>query len=113
MLTSIGDPRRCRSLPQIGVDAYLTKPVKHSDLLDALVDRCSGCRRRKAAVTDAHDPRAARRALRVLVAEDNPVNRKLVTTLLQKRGHTVTAVENGRAAVAALTSPAANGSTSC
>ena len=41
------------------------------------------------------------RALRVLVAEDNPVNRKLVTTLLQKRGHRVTAVENGRDAVEA------------
>ena len=37
------------------------------------------------------------RPLRILVAEDNPVNRKLVTTLLQKRGHDVKAVENGRA----------------
>ena len=41
----------------------------------------------------------------MLVAEDNLVNRKLVTRLLQKRGHRITAVENGRAAVAALTSP--------
>jgi CheY-like chemotaxis protein len=40
--------------------------------------------------------------LRVLVAEDNPVNRKLVTTLLKKRGHILKAVENGREAVAAV-----------
>ncbi len=42
------------------------------------------------------------RTLNVLVAEDNPVNRKLVTTLLRKRGHKVKAVENGREAVAAI-----------
>jgi len=43
-----------------------------------------------------------RRALRILVAEDNLVNRTLVTTLLRKRGHKITAVETGRAAVDAL-----------
>jgi two-component system, sensor histidine kinase and response regulator len=42
--------------------------------------------------------------LRILVAEDNPVNRKLVVTLLQKRGHEVSAVEDGRAAVNAVAS---------
>ena len=35
----------------------------------------------------------------MLVAEDNPVNRQLVTTLLKKRGHSVRAVGDGRAAV--------------
>ena len=50
----------------------------------------------------APDVASRRRALRVLVAEDNMVNRKLVTTLLHKRGHKVKAVENGRAAVDAI-----------
>ena len=105
MLTSIGDPRdvvRCR---RIGVDAYLSKPVKHSDLLDALVTVFGVSTRKAPSLT--RTTRARTRALRVLVAEDNLVNRKLVTRLLQKRGHRITAVENGRAAVAALTSAAA------
>jgi len=44
----------------------------------------------------------ASRQLQILVAEDTDVNRELVTELLQKRGHSVVAVEDGRAAIAAL-----------
>ena len=51
--------------------------------------------------------------LHVLVAEDNPVNRKLVTTLLRKRGHRVKAVENGRKAVEAIEAARTGRSTSC
>jgi two-component system, sensor histidine kinase and response regulator len=103
MLTSIGqadDSARCR---KAGVDAYLSKPVKHSDLLDALAT-LFGVSTRHMHEGDAAPPDVAsrRRALRVLVAEDNMVNRKLVTTLLHKRGHKVKAVENGRAAVDAI-----------
>ena len=100
MLTSMGSPRdvvRCR---KIGVDAYLSKPVKHSDLLDALVTLFGVSTRQQPATEPASG--APRRLLRILVAEDNLVNRKLVTRLLQKRGHRITAVDNGRAAVASL-----------
>jgi PAS domain S-box-containing protein len=103
MLTSMGrsdDVTRCH---RIGVDAYLTKPVKHSDLLDALAT-LFGVSSRAGTTPAARDGGdAPLRPLRVLVAEDNPVNRKLVTTLLQKRGHQVKAVEDGRAAVRAVT----------
>jgi CheY-like chemotaxis protein len=102
MLTSVGrseDVMRCHRL---GLDAYLTKPVKHSDLLDALTT-LFGASGTPAAAAPVPAPRdSAPRALRILVAEDNPVNRKLVTTLLHKRGHHVTAVEDGRAAVRAV-----------
>jgi PAS domain S-box-containing protein len=105
MLTSVGqsDDRLRRRRNE--VDAWLTKPVKHSDLLEAL-GRLFGVATRHGRT----EPSAARigsrpaRPLRVLVAEDNPVNRTLVTTLLRKRGHTVKPVENGREAVEAVAS---------
>jgi two-component system, sensor histidine kinase and response regulator len=104
MLTSVGQPdlERRRSS---GIDASLTKPVKHSDLLEAL-GRLFGVATRHGRTTPTAEnigPRP-RRPLDVLVAEDNPVNRKLVTTLLKKRGHKVKAVENGRKAVEAIQS---------
>jgi PAS domain S-box-containing protein len=102
MLTSIGNPTDITRCQKIGVDAYLSKPVKHSDLLDALVT-LFGVSTRTAPRDTRARPRQRRGRLRILVAEDNLVNRKLVTRLLQKRGHLITAVDNGRAAVAALT----------
>jgi PAS domain S-box-containing protein len=101
MLTSIGHPEHIDRCRRLGIDAYLSKPVKHSDLLDALVT-VFGVPTRKAASL-ARTVRTGTRPLRVLVAEDNAVNRTLVTRLLRKRGHRITAVDNGGAAVAALT----------
>ena len=100
MLTSAARPDdvvRCR---RAGINAYLIKPVKHSDLLDTLVTLFGVARRR--ATRGGRVKARPRRALRILVAEDNLVNRTLVTTLLRKRGHKITAVETGRAAVDAL-----------
>jgi len=47
-------------------------------------------------------PAAPRRRLRVLVAEDNPVNRKVMRAVLERAGHTVRVVEDGEAALDAL-----------
>ena len=100
MLTSVGHGEQVDAGAASDVDAYLTKPVKHSDLLDALATLFGVSTRHAPAATEPSSAAAPGRrgALRVLVAEDNPVNRKLVTTLLQKRGHHVEAVANGRAA---------------
>jgi two-component system sensor histidine kinase/response regulator len=95
-----GDAERCR---RAGIDAFLTKPVKHSDLLDTLTTLFGVSTRREPpqpvikAAAGSPD-----RSLHILVAEDNAVNRTLVTTLLKKRGHSVKAVENGREAVEAI-----------
>jgi two-component system sensor histidine kinase/response regulator len=101
MLTSIGHDRAIRDKKAIA-DAYLTKPVKHSDLLEALAGVFGVATRQQQQASAAPSMgKRPRRVLRILVAEDNPVNRKLVTALLTKRGHEVTAVENGRDAVEA------------
>ena len=103
MLTSMGLPDDGGKSRSAGVHTYLTKPVKHSDLLDAFTAIFGGLTRQSpsppAVVEDAPGPR---KPLRVLIAEDNAVNRKLVTTLLRQRRHLVKAVENGRAAVEAV-----------
>jgi CheY-like chemotaxis protein/HPt (histidine-containing phosphotransfer) domain-containing protein len=99
LLTSVGQSE-IASRRRGAVTAILTKPVKHSDLLDAIVAAC--VRKTSSAASHASDARAAARALRVLVAEDTAVNRKLVSATLGKRGHRVTAVENGREAVETL-----------
>jgi len=80
--------------------AKLAKPVKQSDLLDAIVTAFAtpvSSRRQRGKDT----PRSADQAgkqLRVLVAEDNPTNQALVAALLKQKGHRVTIVGNGRLA---------------
>jgi len=98
MLMSVGDAAEA-SGRGVAIDAYLTKPVKHSDLLDALATLFRVSTRSPRPGRTVRPALRAAKRLRVLVAEDNPVNRKLVTKLLQKRGHQVDAVENGREAV--------------
>ena len=104
MLTSAGqrgDAARCR---QLGVAAYLTKPIKQSELLNA-ISTALGIRPQDADqpfLVTRHSLRKTRRILRILVAEDNLVNQVLVTRLLEKRGHTVVVVNNGREALAIL-----------
>jgi two-component system sensor histidine kinase/response regulator len=105
LLTSIGSPNDVARCRKIGVNAYLSKPVKHSDLLDALVTAFGVSTRR--APSSSRPARARVRPLRILVAEDNLVNRKLVTRLLQKRGHRISSVDNGRSALEAATSATA------
>jgi two-component system, sensor histidine kinase and response regulator len=106
MLTSAGhrgDALRCKDL---GVSAYLLKPIRQSELREAIA-RVLGAREQKGAVPlitgyalhDARDPAAS---LRILLAEDNPVNQLLATRLLEKRGHRVEVAANGREALAAL-----------
>jgi PAS domain S-box-containing protein len=102
-----GDAARCREL---GISAYLVKPVRQSELLDAILlvlGQPSQGLERKDLVT-RHTIRAARRKLRILVAEDNTINLELLTRLLQKDGHTVMAVTTGREAVDLLDKDAAH-----
>ncbi len=106
MLTSAGhrgDALRCQEL---GVAAYLLKPIRQSELREAIA-RVIGAREQRGAIPlitryslgDATVPTAV---LHVLVAEDNAVNQRLALRLLEKRGHRVTVTADGREAVEAI-----------
>ena len=104
MLTSgdyPGDISRCEEL---GVTAYLLKPVKQSELLDAMMLALGV----ETPEDEASLPSAKRTSrlgpLRVLLAEDSLVNQKLAVGLLKKWGHSVVVTSNGREALAALES---------
>ena len=91
-----GDVARCQAL---GISSYLTKPVKQSELFDAIVTALAG----HASAQERADeiPRKiqpSERSLRVLLAEDNPVNQTLATRILEKLGHKVHVANNGKEA---------------
>ncbi len=105
MLTSVGQSDDQAHRHRNSINAFLTKPVKHSDLLEALT-RLFGVSTKEGRTepTAKRIGLRPRRVLHVLVAEDNLVNRKLVTTLLRRRGHRVKTVDNGRKAVTSVLS---------
>jgi PAS domain S-box-containing protein len=102
MLTSggqRGDAARCR---QLGVAAYLTKPIGQSELFAAIrlalggnVDETSG-----AGLITRHSLQDRKRNLRILLAEDNLVNRTVAVRLLEKHGYRVDIACDGREALA-------------
>ncbi len=103
-----GDAARSREL---GCDAYLIKPVKQSELLDAIL-LALGTQYLKGKLPPSPSARTETppddggigRPLRILVAEDNPVNQELAVRVLKKRGHAPVLVSNGKEALAALES---------
>jgi PAS domain S-box-containing protein len=111
MLTSVDRQEDPEELRETGVDAYLTKPVKQAQLFDCLSLVMSSdveTREIKSGlvalneqpVAPVNPPPVAN--LRILVAEDNPVNQKVALFQLQKLGYSADVVENGRRALEAL-----------
>jgi len=103
MLTSgdrFGDVARCREL---GITTHLMKPVKQSDLFDAIAEAVGVVETEESQPPGEEDAkRAIPTGLRVLLAEDSLVNQKLAVGLLSKRGNTVVVANNGREAVETL-----------
>jgi PAS domain S-box-containing protein len=104
MLTSAGQPGDAARCREVGVAAYLPKPIRRSDLRDAILlalGRPADERNRPPLVT-RHSLRETRHTGRILLVEDNAVNQLVARRLLEKRGHTVVVANNGREALAAL-----------
>jgi CheY-like chemotaxis protein len=102
MLSSVnlsGEAARCRTL---GVAAYVAKPIRQSELLDAMLVALGNttCAAPRTAIQPPLEPSVRR--LHILLAEDNLVNQRLAARMLEKRGHAVAVANNGREALAAL-----------
>jgi PAS domain S-box-containing protein len=106
MLTSAGqrgDAARCRELD---IAAYLTKPVGQRELLEAIRNVLGSKGKNSEVFPPAtnHSPRQGTPSpsRRILLAEDNPINQKLATRMLEKRGHRVVVVADGQQALMIL-----------
>src|SRR5712692_7799222 len=106
MLTSAGHRGDAARWKELGVAAYLMKPIRQSELREAIA-RVLGARVQQGAIPlitryALHDAREPGTSLRILLAEDNPVNQRLASRLLEKRGHSVVVAGNGREALEVL-----------
>ena len=98
MLTSAGEYGDIAHSKELGIAAYLIKPIKQSDLLDGIMSILGKAKLSKPG-TDGPKCSISNRSLKILLAEDNAVNQKLAVTILKKCGHLVTVVSNGKDAV--------------
>jgi two-component system sensor histidine kinase/response regulator len=100
MISSAGQGKIATRCREMGMAGYLSKPLKQSELFDAIVTALS--QKPSARPAPQQAARGLRRNLRVLLAEDNAVNQRLALKLLEKQGHQVVVTGNGKEALAAL-----------
>jgi two-component system, sensor histidine kinase and response regulator len=93
-----GDAARCGEL---GIKAYLSKPIKRADLLEAIKLALFGQLDAVKQSVTAVAPAADQQHFKILLAEDNLVNQKVATRFLEKRGHTVFVADTGKKALEA------------
>jgi len=98
VLTPTGERGDAAVYRAAGASGYLSKPLGAGELSDTIA-AVSGGNRPEGELVTRHWLRARRPRMNLLVADDSATNRTMVTRLLEKRGHTVTVVENGRDAV--------------
>ncbi len=102
LLTSVDCYDAGTHCDRLNLNAYLVKPIKQSELMDAVIQTMSQRSFAQVDVASAamHTQEPELPALTILVAEDNNfVNQQLILNLLTKRGHQVVFANNGREAV--------------
>jgi signal transduction histidine kinase/CheY-like chemotaxis protein/HPt (histidine-containing phosphotransfer) domain-containing protein len=107
MLTSVGQRGDAQKFQEVGFSAYMTKPVKVSQLYDCLATvlgaGSSGPERAVKPIITRHTlMEDKKRRVRILVAEDNAVNQKVAARILEKLGYRADVAANGQEAVTAL-----------
>jgi CheY-like chemotaxis protein len=105
VLTSGARPTDIERCDELNVAAHLMKPVKQSELLDAIGMSLGGAgSKEKNGRVVAGKWKTDLPPLRILLAEDSLVNQKLAVGLMEKHGHSVVVARNGKEAIAALAS---------
>jgi two-component system, sensor histidine kinase and response regulator len=103
MLTSGGQPGEANLCRQLGISSYLLKPVLKADLMAAILKALSQGQEEMRAtpkLVTRCTLRESARKLRILVAEDNEVNQRVIIRVLQKMGHTPVLAQTGKEALA-------------
>jgi signal transduction histidine kinase/DNA-binding response OmpR family regulator len=104
MLSSVGQRGHAERCRELGISAYLVKPVGQSILLNSVLTVLA--RRGKTSEQKQSVSRstigATQRPMRVLLAEDNTINQLVAVGMLRKRGHSVVVACEGHEAVAAM-----------
>ncbi|MFG0297426.1 MAG: response regulator, partial [Maioricimonas sp. JB045] len=98
LLTSGGRPGDAERRRNLDIAAHIMKPVKQSELLDAIMLAVGKPRAGASKPADEPEPEKLP-PLNILLAEDGKANQKLATALLKRWGHSVTVAANGRLAV--------------
>jgi two-component system, sensor histidine kinase and response regulator len=96
--SQVEEAEHCRCL---GINTYVIKPAKQSELLDSIKSALGAVPVRTSTVRTGLVHHQTRHPARVLLVEDHPVNQRLASRLLEKWGHTVMLAPNGRKAVQA------------
>jgi PAS domain S-box-containing protein len=100
LLTSASRPSDVTRCRELGISNYLSKPIKQSELFDAIVTAIAEHSRQGDQHESTSAPiRTSGCSLRVLLAEDNPVNQTLAMRILERLGHKVQLVNNGKEAL--------------
>ena len=102
MLTSAGRPGDAARCRELGIAAYLLKPIRKTELLAAILQVLGHARDTTSNLVTRHALREARRHLRVLLAEDNLVNQRVLLGMLQKIGHQAVIAGTGQEAIRLL-----------
>ena len=93
-----GDAARCKEL---GIPVFLHKPIKQSELLDAILTVLHQTSSKVSQVTTLRPtPSVCERGLQILLVEDNEINQEYAVNLLRRRGHNVVVANNGQEALA-------------
>jgi CheY-like chemotaxis protein len=102
MLTSSGQLGEIARCHELGIDAYLTKPINPSELQETIMRVLDSRTLPAAPAAPEAAPEAPLQRLRILLAEDNVVNQRLAVRVLERMGHSVDVVEDGTGALRAV-----------